>query len=194
MTSVIKGLHTVQKVLIVFLALIIIYGLAGIFAMPWLFERQLVQTLQQRMNLTTTIEAVQVNPFTFKASINALQIEEKGTSLLTIEHIFISVSPVQLPLLTLHINEITLKKPQLSVHRYQDASTTFSRLAQRWQATSEADTETVAESDSTTFPLEIQRVALTDGRVNFYDENPQGGFETVVAPIDLSLENFFNTS
>lgn len=190
MASGIKRLHTFQKVLIAFLSLLIIYGLGGFFAVPWLVERQLVQTLQQRMNLTTTIESVQVNPFLFKASVNSLQIEEEDNSLLTIEQIFISVSPVQLPLLTLHINEITLKKPELWVHRYQDASTTFSRLAQSWQSTSEADTETVSESDSASFPLEIQHFALIDGRANYYDDNPQGGFETVVGPIDISLENF----
>lgn len=117
MASVIKRLHTYQKALIAFLILIIVYSLIGFLAVPWLVERQLSHSLQQRLQLSTSADKIRFNPVNFRSEISGLTLTDNGNTLLSLEKTSASISPLSLLLLKLKVDYLLLHSPTLTITR-----------------------------------------------------------------------------
>jgi len=45
-------------------SLFVLYSLAGFLLLPWLVERQLINTLDERLQLSASVESIYFNPYT----------------------------------------------------------------------------------------------------------------------------------
>jgi len=45
-------------------SLFVLYNLAGFLLLPWLVERQLINTLDERLQLSASVESIYFNPYT----------------------------------------------------------------------------------------------------------------------------------
>src|SRR5688572_9755399 len=103
-----------RRVLLGITGVICLYTLLGFLLVPWLAERKLVGTLQQRLGASTSVEAIHFNPFTFTASIDVLDVQTAdGEPLLGLQRLYLNAYPIRLFLLKLRIAEITIDTLEL---------------------------------------------------------------------------------
>jgi len=186
-----------RRQLIWVVSLFLLYSLIGFFLFPWLAERQLVNTMQQRLGVNASVEQIHFNPYTFEATVDNLQLTtEQNEPLAAWDKLYLNLQPLQLVRLTLRIEEISLAETTLHFRRYSKTDNTLMRLAENWAASAEADAaeddavQTSSEQDDALFTLEIGAFNYTDGEIHYRDEVPKEAFETVLSPINIHLEDF----
>jgi len=189
MNSVTGFLQKYRIALIVIASILVLYTLLGFLLVPWLVERQLAGTLQQRLEVETRFEDISFNPFTLAARIENAQLQTPdGDPLLSTNHLYLNFDFLPLLLLDVRLGEISIDAPELYFHRYSDSENTFSRLAERWQKTAPPDPEDT--TDEGLFPVQIRNLNLSNGRLHYSDEVPETEFSTVVGPVDLQVDTF----
>ncbi|WP_417550881.1 DUF748 domain-containing protein [Methylophaga sp.] len=184
-----------RSLLIGVISILMLYTLIGFLLLPWLAERQMVKTLQQRLGVEATVEKIHFNPYTFEASVDKLQLTtEQDEPLAAWDALYLNLQPLHIFTLTLRIEEISLANTELHFRRYTNTDNTLTRLADKWVATAEAKSDTepkeVSDQDDPLFTLEIGAFDYTDGKILYRDEVPKAEFETVLSPINIHLKDF----
>lgn len=187
-----------RSLLIWVTSILVLYTLVGFLLVPWLAERQLVKTLQQRLGVEATVEQIHFNPYSFEASVEKLQLSnEQNAPLAAWDRLYLNLQPLQLFQLKLRTEEITIDAPKLHFRRYSTSDNTLTRLADNWNATAEdevpeakTDQADVSEQDEPLFTLEIGEFNYNDGQLAYRDDVPATRFETVLSPINIYLDNF----
>lgn len=177
------------------ISILVLYSLIGFFLLPWLAERQLVNTLNERLGVQASVEQIHFNPYTFEASVDQLQLTtEQDEPLAAWDKFYLNLQPLHIFTLTLRIEEISLANTELHFRRYTNTDNTLTRLADKWAATAEPENEpepeAVSEQGDSLFTLEIGAFNYTDGKILYRDEVPNEGFETVLSPINIHLTDF----
>ena len=109
MKSVKAVLRQYRLLLISIVSIVVLYTLIGFFLLPWLAEKQLVKTMQQRLGVNASVEQIQFNPYTFEATIRQLQLNtEQDEPLAAWDKLYLNLQPLQLFRLTLRIEDISL--------------------------------------------------------------------------------------
>lgn len=157
--------------------------------MPWLLERTLQSTLQERLQLDTRVESIRFNPFTFTLQIHELNVHESdGTRLAGLSGLLVNFELSSLFRWALSFDELHINRPHLAVE-LTPGSNNFATLAQRWQA-SAGDTVETAETDtseSSLLRLYIGDLQLTGGGLTFTDHRRPEPFSIELGPIDLAV-------
>ncbi|HET8808543.1 MAG TPA: DUF748 domain-containing protein, partial [Methylophaga sp.] len=187
-----------RALLIGVFGIVLLYTLLGFLLVPWLAERQMLQTLQQRLGVAASVESVQFNPYTFEVSVENLQLANKQYDpLASWDRLYFNLQPLQLFLLNLRIEEITIDAQKLHFRRYAVGDNTLTRLVENWNAsTKEAvaddnpDEGKVSEQDGSLFTLQIGEFNYNDGQLIYRDDVPATTFKTVLSPINIHLDNF----
>ncbi len=184
-----------RSLLIGVISILVLYTLIGFLLLPWLAERQLVNTLNERLGVKASVEQIHFNPFTFEATVDKLQLTtEQDEPLAAWDALYLNLQPLHIFTLTLRIEEISLANTELHFRRYTNTDNTLTRLADKWVATAEAENdpepEEVSEQDDPLFTLEIGAFDYTDGKILYRDEVPKAEFETVLSPINIHLKDF----
>ena len=176
-----------RSLLIGVISILVLYTLIGFLLLPWLAERQMVKTLQQRLGVEASVEKIHFNPYTFEASVDKLQLaNEQNEPLASWDRFYLNLQPLQLFQLKLRIEEITLAEPKLHFRRYTTSDNTLTRLAESWNATAEEEVakdnteqEEASEQAEPLFTFEIGEFNYTDGEIAYRDDVPANQFETV---------------
>jgi hypothetical protein len=187
-----------RSLLIWVISILVLYTLIGFLLLPWLAERQMVKTLQQRLGVEATVEKIHFNPYTFEASVDKLQLaNEQDQPLASWDRFYLNLQPLQLFQLKLRIEEITLAEPKLHFRRYSTSDNTLTRLADSWNATAEKEVaednteqEEASEQDEPLFTFEIGEFNYIEGEIAYRDDVPANQFETVLSPINIHLKHF----
>ncbi|MCB1686708.1 MAG: DUF748 domain-containing protein, partial [Pseudomonadales bacterium] len=166
-----------------------LYALAGFLLVPWLLERTLHSTLQERLSLDTRVESIRFNPFSFTLQISELNVHERdGTRLAGLSGLLVNFELSSLFRWALSFDELHLTRPHLAVYLLPGGNT-FATLAQRWQAS--ADTTVAAvetdSRDSSPPRLYIGDLQLTGGTLTFTDHRRTEPFAIEIGPIDLAI-------
>ena len=185
-----------RSLLIWVVSILLLYTLIGFLLVPWLAERQLVKTMQQRLGVEASVENIYFNPYTFEATVDNLQLTtEQDEPLAASEKLYLNLQPLQLARLTLRLEEINLADTTLHFRRYSTTANTLTRLADNWAASAkeeaaEDEANQSSEQDESLFSLEIAEVNYTNGEIHYRDEVPKEPFETVLRPVNIHLDNF----
>jgi len=165
-------------------ALLLSYALLGFLLAPWLAERQVRGILDERLALTTEIESIYFNPFTFYARIDGLNIaDQDGAPLLQTGTLIANFQPTRLLLLRLQFAALSVQDLDFFFQRNQEGQDTLSQLAQAWAATAPttaaADPETEPEDDQGgPVPIQIDDIILADLNFHIRDAVPATVFES----------------
>ncbi len=188
-----------RRFIIGLLSLVMIYTLAGFYLLPWLAERQLKNTLDQRLHLQTQLQDIRFNPFTFELNIASLAIQTRENQpLLAWNSVYVNVDPSQLVKGDISIPTVDINAVDLHFQRYSEAENTLTRLANTWQETavqedSEPATSTespVSEDDEPLFNIVLGSLNFDNGKLHYVDDVPAEPFKTVLSPINFQLNQF----
>ena len=177
------------------------YAACGFLLAPWLIERTLISTLNERLALETQIGDLSLNPFSLSLGVDDLTTTEPdGQELIAFERLFVNFQLSSLFHWAWRFDEIHLIRPAVRFERLTETDSNFSELVKRWAATEAAADETSAvdgTDDNSTgeeaaaIPrLMIADLRLIEGRLAIIDQAAGEPFSTDLAPINLELAEF----
>lgn len=181
-----------RRKLIAIAAGITVYGLLGFLVLPWVAERQLVAITQERLSLSTTVESIYFNPFTFYLAIDQLVIEDGGSSLVNLSHLHSNLQASRFLLFKAQLAELVIDDLELELRRTSDSENTLTDLAQRWAESSSSNTSEVdtaeAEESSDLFPVEVITASLSNIDINFVDASLATQFNSMVTIKSIQID------
>ncbi|MCB1672778.1 MAG: DUF748 domain-containing protein, partial [Pseudomonadales bacterium] len=174
--------------------ILLLYTLCGFFLVPWLAVSQLQKILEQRLALTTQVESVYFNPFTFHAEVAGLEIDEQdGSPLLHTQLLQANFHPTRLLLLRLQFEHLAIQDLDLFLHRDRQGLDTLTRLAQVWNASAEpatVESEPVPDDEEAgPFPVLVESIRLANLNLHLRDEVPATPFETTLTLAQVEVAN-----
>lgn len=171
------------------------YALLGFLLLPWLVETQLEKLLNERLSVTSEVESIYFNPFSFYAEIEQLRLGDPDQgSLLHLGKLQLNFQPSRLAVLKLQFSEIQIADLDIYYTRKAIADDTVSRLAQRWSSTAgDVNVTRPSEDDEEAgelIPLEILSLSLANISTHILDEIPATPFATTLSLAQAQIDNF----
>ena len=110
---------------------VVLYGAAGFLLAPWLIERTLTSTLNERLGLQTQVGDLSLNPFSLSLKVDDLKATEAdGQILLGFERLFVNFQLSSLFRWAWSFDEIHLIRPVVRFERLNETDNNFSELAE----------------------------------------------------------------
>lgn len=171
---------------------ITLYALAGFLLAPWLLQRALVGTLDERLELNTRLDSLAINPFTLTLTADGLAVTERdGSPVLAFERLFVNFELVSLVRWAVSFDEVHLIRPALHFERLNETETSVSRLADTWARTGAPPDPAPVPAPETPsedlFRLVVADLSIVDGRLSVTDRARTEVFSTEFGPINLAV-------
>ena len=164
-----------------FLAVVLIFGLLGVFALPPLLKSLLVDNLEKTLHRKVTIDKVLFNPYTLTLSVKGVNIEDSdgAASFARFDTLRLNLSANSLLRRGLVLKEVFLENPQLNLRRFEDKRYNFSDLVDEFNAK--------PASDSPMMAFSLNNIQLVGGQINFADQASKDKPAYLVSDIQLRL-------
>lgn len=193
MSTLTDFLQTRRRLLSWLGGLLLGYALLGFLLLPWLVESQLEKLLDERLSVTSEVESIYFNPFSFYFQIDQLRLNdpEQG-ALFHLGNLQLNFQASRLALLKLQFSEIRVADLDIYYTRNGMADDTVSRLAQRWSITAGDVSEPPPgdEEAGELIPLEILSLGLSNISAHIVDEVPATPFSTSLSLAQAQIDNF----
>lgn len=193
MQAFFKQLSAHRRKLIGLTSFLTLYGLAGFLLLPWYLERQLLNVTQDRLALSSSVESIYFNPFSFYFEMNELVLNELDeTPFFSLTHVHANFQVSRLLLLKAQLSDVSVDGVELNFSRQSASENTLTTLAQRWSDNHEDLDESLDPEDANPVneeqveiselpAVEILKLSITDFNVNLSDSS-------VVTPFQTTLE------
>lgn len=166
------------------LVAIVAYTLIGFFAVPWLVERQVVNTLAET-GRSASIDKVRTNPYVLSLEIEGLRVvDADNTELLSLRRLFVNFQLSSIVHWAATFREIQLQSLHLTEERFGRLDTRYTRLL----ADLAGDDVEPAAEDSAPPRVIVGHFLLQDGRVHLVDRHA-GDFATDIGPISVDVND-----
>ncbi len=135
--------------------------------MPYLLEKNLVETMQREFDAELRVEKIELNPFVLSLRINGLELDNPaGEPTLRLQEAFANVQLSSLFRLALTFDEVRFSSPELFITRDKAGNMDFAYLT---MSGGEESTEPVTESEqeSSLFQALIFNFTIEDMSVNW---------------------------
>ena len=181
------------------LSALILYAILGIVVLPLILKPQLIEIVQQETNAKLSIEKLSFNPFFFKLSLEKTQLSSlNDKSLVSFKSLLIDVDVYSLFMGALHVKDIVLERPEISVVYKKDK--TFNLLDILKPTKDEHSTDSSADTNKTiSMPrVIIDNIQIINGGVAYKDFTREQEFNFSFHDIGFKLQNIdtndFNNS
>lgn len=179
--------HIVSKIKIAVLitgGLLGIYAVLGFYLLPTLVKSKLPAFVQQETGRKASVATVRFDPFSLQLSLQGFELQEPGGQLFArVDDFYISIDALQsISQAALVIDKVSLNKPVVRIARDKGGEFNFKDL---FKSNNEAERE-----DTAVFPLNIAKLSITEGKLDWEDAHFNSPEKETVYPINLSIENF----
>lgn len=115
--------------------------------------------------------------------------DQKGTPLLRLPAINISIAPTNPIAKIIHLSKVAVQSPELAIRRDETGALNAYPLLQ-----GKEESKPTAERKEETAPLsiDVDEVELIGGKISFSDLSRKEPFKTVLNPVELKVNNFSN--
>ncbi len=178
------------KTLLVAVALLLVYTLAGFFLAPPLIKRQLEGYVKADLGRRLTIERVRLNPFSLSLLLEGASLTEAdGKPLLAFDRFGANVQLRSLADWAWVFSEVRLERPRVHLRIAPDGVFNVSRLMADAAGVDTPDKPPAAPEPSSRLRLDFRHLAIREGTLVFSDESQTPRSEAVVKPITLEVSN-----
>lgn len=115
--------------------------------------------------------------------------DQKGTPLLRLPAINISIAPTNPIAKTIHLSKISVQSPELTIQRDQTGALNVYPLMQGKEKPKSVPEK---KEDSSPLSIDVDEVELLGGKISFSDLTRKEPFRTVLNPVELKVNNFSN--
>ena len=167
--------------------LFLVYTLAGFFLLPWLIERNAPTAVSEAIGGEMTLTDVRFNPFTLGLTVDGTEIRDPdGDLFVGLDTLFVNLQASSLFRWAWTLDEFRLDRLQVFVERESDGDFNFSYLTE----SSAPEPEQPEEEGGGVPRLLVFNFALNDASISWRDEIPAETVETVLAPINIEIQEF----
>ncbi|MBL1265449.1 DUF748 domain-containing protein [Methylomicrobium sp. RS1] len=178
LTKILKGLAIAASI-------VLLYALAGFYAVPYLVKSKAPTMIKELTGRGASIAKVELNPFSFRMSVQGFALQEKNGQLFAGFERFAANLELwrSLKESALTIDDVQLLKPSVRLARFKNGQFNFADLL--------ADKEEPQpKSERALFPVQIGRLVVADGKLLWEDEQSGKPVKEEVVPIGLTVEQF----
>ncbi|WP_373004543.1 DUF748 domain-containing protein [Sulfurimonas sp.] len=182
----------IQKIIIYLLSA---YAILGFIVLPLVLKSQLVEIVQKETNAKLSLDSVFFNPFIFSLKINEIKLTDANdVHLVSLKSILINLEPHSLFNASVHIKNIALEEPNISLIYKKDKSINLASILKEKE-------QEVKQENTSEFEMPriiLNSVAIIDGRINYEDYTHKTPFEFSFGRIGFELRDIdtkdFNSS
>ncbi|GJL62983.1 MAG: ATPase [Nitrospirales bacterium] len=173
-----------------------LYTLVGFVVIPWVAKSKLPAMLSEQLDRTVVVNDIAFNPFTLSLRVQNFEVQERDQSpLFGFQELLVNFQVSSIFQQVYTFEQIKLVLPYGLIKIRPDGTMNVAELGQT--PSSESDSE-IKEDGSSQEPsedkglpaIEIHRVAIEQGMVEFHDESRPTPFHAHIVPIEISLNNF----
>ena len=189
-------LRNYKKLGIIFLSLILFYALLGFLVIPAILEAKLPSLVTEKLGKPVVVKDIQLNPFALSINIHGFEIQEQDqTPLLGFQELYVNFQLSSVYRGAITFDQIRLVLPYGVIIVRPDGTVNISDL-NRQEESVPAETPITAENPPTQSPesglpaIDIFRLSIEKGMIEFHDQTRPTPFVADIVPIDIALENF----
>lgn len=185
-------LKKIQKIVVY---LLLAYAILGFIVLPLVLKSQLVQIVQKETNAKLSLDSLFFNPFIFSLKINEIKLTDANDlHLVSLKSILINLEPHSLFNSSIHIKNIALEEPNISLIYKKDKSINLASILK-------AKDEELKQENTSEFEMPrilLDNVAIINGKINYEDYTQKTPFEFSFGRIGFELRDIdtkdFNSS
>jgi len=161
-----------------------IYTVLGFYLLPALLKSKLPTFIQQQTGRKAFVATVRFDPFSLRLSLQGVELQEPDGRLFSdFDGFFIDIDALQsISQRTLIIDKVLMNKPVVRIARDKDGEFNFKDLL--------GENNEAKQDDSKVFPINIAKLAIIEGKLDWEDAHFSSPEKETVYPIDLTIENF----
>ncbi|WP_394754675.1 DUF748 domain-containing protein [Crenothrix sp.] len=172
------------KIFAIIIAVVALYGLMGFVILPKILTAKLPDIIHQQTGRKASIAKIAFNPFNLRCRLQGFNIQEKnGSPFVSFDSFATKINAWQsIKLKALAIEEVTLTKPFVHIARLKNDGFNFADISK--------NKPEKKKSDSKIFPVNINKIAIIDGKVFWEDHHLDKSVQEKINPINLNIDNF----
>lgn len=179
--------HIVSKIKIAVLVaggLLGIYAVLGFYLLPTLAESKLPELIRQQTGRKASVATIRFDPFSLRLGLQGFALQEPDGRLFAgFDDFFIDIDALQsIAQRALAIDQVRLTKPVVRIAKDKDGAFNFKNLLK--------DSNEAEHKDGKVFPLNIAKLSIAEGKLDWEDAHLTSPEKETVYPINLSIENF----
>lgn len=163
------------------------YGVLGFIAVPLILKPQIIQAVANETKADIEIDSIYFNPFLFRLTLNKVALNSaQKERLVSFERLFVDVELHSLLNAAIHIKNITLEKPTLSLTLNRDKTV---NLLQIVNANSQEEVVETQSEKSALPRIIIDKISLKEGALFYQDFTLKKPFEFAFTTIGFELKD-----
>ncbi|MCA9471355.1 MAG: DUF748 domain-containing protein [Nitrospira sp.] len=189
--------RNIRRLILVLVSLVLLYAVLGFVVIPWVAESKLPELLSEQLGRTVLVEDIAFNPFTLSLDVQGFEVQESDQSpLFGFQRLFVNFQISSLFRQVYAFETIQLVLPYGLIRVRPDGTLNVSDLGPKTSSdqampSQEEEAESPSNGEDGALPaVEIDRLAIEQGMVEFHDDSRQTPFSVDIVPIEISLNHF----
>jgi hypothetical protein len=169
--------------------LVVLYAISGFFILPLIVKPLVIDTVTEKLERQSQLEAIEFNPFTLSITLKGFSISGKHTDkLLGFDLLTLNLQAFPLMQKTISFDEIIINKPEVSVLILANGEFNFQDIiVKNTTPDSDVDSENTNEA---AWVLSIDKFRHNEGIINFSDLNRETAYHHKIKEINVALDDF----
>lgn len=179
---------TTKKVIYGISGAIVLYALIGFFLIPAVLKNQLPKITKENLNRTSEIKKIYFNPFSMELELSEFNLKNADDALdfVSFDRLYFNLGVISSIFnLAPTIQEFSLEKPNTLIQRKKDGLFNFSDLLTKEEPEKEEE-----PSDGELFPVIVEAIKMSEGKVIWEDYIPATVKHEEIFPLNLEINNF----
>ncbi len=168
----------------ILLSLVALYTVVGFLVLPLILESQIPKSVASATNSQISIKNISLNPYLFKLKLLGVELKDyENNHLASFDSLYIDIKLLSLLKGAIHIKEIELKNPQISLLYDKDKRFNFENIAKE-----SGDDENSTTKTNTELPrVIVDNFTISKGSIKYEDFTKSKKFEFIVDAINFKL-------
>lgn len=168
----------------ILLSLVALYTVVGFLVLPLILESQIPKSVASATNSQISIKNISLNPYLFKLKLLGVELkDDENNHLASFDSLYIYIKLLSLLSGAIHIKEIELKSPQISLLYDKDKRFNFENIAKE-----STDDENSTTKTNTELPrVIVDNFTISKGSIKYEDFTKSKKFEFIVDAINFKL-------
>ncbi|TRX02685.1 DUF748 domain-containing protein [Candidatus Methylobacter oryzae] len=160
-----------------------IYTMLGFYLLPTLVKSKLPALILQETGRNASVATVRFDPFSLRLNLQGFQLQERNGQLFVgFDDFFVDVNGLQsFSQKALVIDKVVLSKPVIRIARDKQGAFNFKDLF--------SNNNAAKQDSSKTFPLNIVKLLLAEGKLDWEDAYFTNPEQETIYPINATIEN-----
>ena len=165
-----------------------LYALAGFIIVPWLARPKIEEAVTELTNRETSLEKLQLNPFTFSGTLSHFTITDTDSeTLLSFDRAYGNLQLLSFLFRgEIHFKELDLTKPYFRLQVEANGSLNIADIINQITALDTAEADPEAKSKA----VKVNLLKVNEGSISVTDLSLSVPFSSIISPINFDITGF----